>query len=244
MSINKQISIKVPIFNALDYLGLDRLQDMPVFMTWAVEAEKEIGHNSHVLPRHKKVLDICGCKAELPCNAEVLEIALLGEHDCSCNNLRDNLSGGTIVGEQSGFLIVDVGSISGGGSYGCLMYEIQGNHIVFYQNLDGKKITIQYLGMEMDDEGFPLVSENHSRAIMQYILWRYGVRSRYSANPLSAQQTQMDMAEWSRLCRNARAKDNEMSPAEMEVASQLLNNNPLSGYGLNIGMRTKAWSNY
>ena len=42
MSINKLISIRNPIVDALDMVGADRSVDMPVFTTWAIQAEKEI----------------------------------------------------------------------------------------------------------------------------------------------------------------------------------------------------------
>jgi len=250
MSINKLVSIKNAIINALDYVGVDRTQDMPVLMNWALEAEREIGHTSHDLTRQKVVLDVHCCTAELPCNAEILEFALFGSHDCSCNDLRDwylsfeksfDSSGGATGGFDGGnFFVIDMSGDYCGWGNG-LLYEIQNNKIVFHQSLKHSHITIQYLGLELDDEGFAKVSENHLRAIRQYILWQYGERSKYSANPMGIQNIELAKQEWFRLCKHARADDKKLSPSEQSLLGNILNNNPYNGHGLSIGMRTFGW---
>lgn len=251
MSINKLISIKSPIIDTFDFLGTDRSKDMPVFMTWAIEAEKEIGHSSHVLTRQKKLIDIHGCKAELPCNAEVLEYAVLGAQNCDCNDLRDNFSfaglppgnintsGSSAFLDGTGFLVIDVG----GDNNNCnnLDYEIQDNCIIFHRKQGNSVLTIQYLGLSLDEEGFPKISENHTRAIRQYLMLQYMIRSKFSSNPFSSNDIQIAEQKWGRLVRHARADDNELSPSENEQLGNMISNNPYPGKGLIVGMRTNNW---
>lgn len=255
MSINKLISINTAIIDALEMFGTDRSVTMPTLMMWAVEAEKEIGHSSHILPRHKKIIDVHGCKAELPCNCEVLEYAVVGAQNCDCNDLRDNFYGvitnntintsgnGTAVLDGTGFLVVDVTDFDNG-TFNCLDYEIQNNCMIFRRKPGNSVITIQYLGHPLDEEGFPLVSENHIRAIRQYIVWRYMERSKFSSNKMSSQDTELAKQEWGRLCRHARADDAILSPSENSEIGNMLSNNPYSGKGLWVGMRTANWFNY
>jgi hypothetical protein len=249
MSINRLVSIKNAIQNALDMLGIDRAKDMPVLMTFAMDAEKAIGGVGS-FKRHKKVLDIHGCKAELPCNVEKLEAAILGLTDCSCNDIRDFCSPafatsgtGNITSDTNGFLVIDLPS-GGSTSYSYVDYEVQNNCLIFYNNLDGKKIAVQYLGYELGEDEFPLISENHVRAISAYIQWQYALRSKYSSNPLPDMLLMENKREWFRLASNARALDAELQPAEKEDIAQMLSDNPYAGRGLHVGMNLTYWNRY
>lgn len=237
MSINKLISIKNPIIDALDMVGADRSVDMPIFMNWAMQAEKEI-FSTPPAKRQRKVLDIVGCRAEIPCCAMVLEGAIMGDHGCDCGDLFDRCFLGNIfvnAGTPAGFLIVDYSTPDNVTETGFKAYEIQDNHIVFKQNLDGHKVTIQFKGYEEDDQGFIMISENHVRAITEYILWKYGVRSEYTQKQLSLQSTDLHRREWNRLCRHARAMDNMLNESE-RAEMALLVNDPYKGYGYSVGM--------
>lgn len=244
MSINRIISIKNPILNAFDMVGVDRARDLPVFMTWAIQAENEIGGTN--LVKEKRVLDIKGCKAELPCNAVELQVAMLGAQDCSCNDLRDLCGGVGIISPNAfsdgWFLVIDPPS-DGSSVLGYVDYEIQNGCLVFYRNLDGQHVTVQYLGQPLDEEGFPKISENHVRAITEYILWQYCKRSKYSSNPLSDSMIAQHQREWFRLCSHARADDAKLNPSEQEDVAQMLSN-PYSGRGLRVGMSLVNWNNF
>ena len=63
MSINRLISINNPIINAMDLAAVDHANHRPLFMTWAYQAEKEIG-SYYQYERQWKVIDVCGCTAE------------------------------------------------------------------------------------------------------------------------------------------------------------------------------------
>lgn len=254
MSINRLISIKNPIINALDMVGLDRSSNMPTFVTWAIQAEEEIASH-YALVKHIEILDIKGCVAYLPCNAVYLQYAIMGAQDCSCNDLRnlctgfgnpnvavENNGGGALL-DQNTFLIVDLPDVRSGNPTNLtgVQYEIQGNKLVFYNDLDGQQITVQYLGQKLDDEGFPMISQNHVRAIEAYILYKYCTRAAFSSNPGLSNKAQEHKLEWGRLCRHARADDAELSPSEHESVANALND-PYAGRGLYAGMRPVYWN--
>ena len=245
MSINKLISIKSPIVDALDMVGGDRSVDMPVFMTWAYQAEKEIG-SPLPLKRKRAVLDIVGCKAALPCCVETLEGAIMGDHGCDCADLFNNcFLGNVFINTQSppSFLIVDYNPNATDYYGGIVDYQIQDNHIVFKNNLDGKKVTIQYKGYDEDKEGFLMISENHARAITEYILWKYGVRSEYTQKPLAPALTNQHKLEWFRLCRHSRAMDNLLTPSDRIELTGLVND-PYKGIGLWVGMHPTGFNDW
>lgn len=244
MSINKLISIKNPIINALTIVGADRAKDMPVYVNWAMEAEKEIG-SFYGFVKKKVVLDITGCKAEIPCDAVYIQMAVMGAQDCNCNDLTDlcDLNGIQVNGplapisppealDQSGFLIVDFGSTRG---LRTVDFQIQNNKIVFSSNQTSQHVTVQYLGVELDCDGLPMIGENHVRAIEHYILYRYAIRSKFSSNPININDTMLFKGEWDRLCKHARADDAELSPTERrDIVAQI--HNPFAGHSLSQGM--------
>lgn len=242
MSINKLISIRNPIIDALDMVGGDRSVDMPIFTTWAIQAEKEIMSKGSMV-RQKAVLTITGCMAQLPCGVVILQRAIMGDHGCDCESLFGRCFGAgssffanTGSGAASGFLIVDV--FSGNDTIdpiGFVDYQIQNNSIVFNRDMDGQKITIQYIGYEEDENGFVMISENHSRAITEYILWKYGVRSEYAQKQLSPVSTREHQREWNRLCRHARAQDSILTEVDREQIACVLND-PYAGRGLWVNM--------
>lgn len=241
MSINKLISIKIPILDAMDQLGLDHEQDRPLFTRWATLAEKDIS-SKYQFERKIAVLDIVNCTAKLPSDARYVQRAILGDLGCECRDLFATLcsaiplSSATLNASADGnFLVVDMGT-----GYtqimGSIPHVIQDNKIILNQNLDGQKLTIQYLGYKTDEEGFMMVGENHVPAIMWFIIWRYYFRKR-NKNSLDYGQMNKAEQEWNRECSNARAKDNELTESERnEIACML--NDPYIGWGLEVGMNT------
>lgn len=245
MSINKLISIRNPIINAFSTVGDDRVKDMPTYVNWAMEAEKEIGGIGGFVKK-KAVLDICGCKAEIPCDAVYMQVALMGEQDCSCDDLgvlvstgqfKVNQATNKVISpaalDQSGFLVFDFNSDEG--CWGIVDFEIQNNCMVFATNQNKVKVTIQYLGIETDCDGFPMISENHIRAIEHYLLYRYALRSRFSQKMMPLNEVQFYKEEWFRLCKHARADDAELTPTDrLDIVRAI--NNPYAGHSLSEGM--------
>lgn len=242
MSINKLISIRNPVIDAITLLGLDHDKDMPALTRWAELAELEIG-SRYQYERKRVVLDITGCSACLPTDAMKLERAILGDHGCDCEDLFATcITNGSIYNDQSnqdlsGFLIVDLAATTGSTQgYGIVMYEIQDNKILFMNDYDGQKVTIQYLGLVTDCDGFMMVGQNHVRAITAYLMYMNMARKkRKTGNEM--QEMIMWRNEWNLLCSHARADDAELTETDRMAISDMVND-PFAGVGLWKGMRT------
>jgi|SRR6478609_5825211 len=237
MSINKLISIKNPIIDALDMMAVDHDKHIPMLMVWATLAEKEIGGSNVV--RKWKVLDVCGIFAELPCDISYIEGAIFGNHGCECSGLFNKIFIGKapyIYGtNDSPFLIVDVFPYGNNGQCNIINYGIQDNKLVFEACLNQDHITIQYMGYETDCDGFLMVGQNHVEAITEFLTYKWLKRKRRKTN---ADMNEMNMAyrEWSRLCAHARALDAELNPSERQEVSDMIND-PYAGKSLAAGMR-------
>lgn len=251
MSQNKLVSVNNVIINLLDDLALDHTKYKPMFTNWALWAEKQIG-SFYQYQKKFAVVDICGCTAELPCDVVYLQRAIMGDRGCNCNDLFNMVCGSlmTNVSMASGninstsFLVVDLPSsattTSGTFSFGFMGYDIQDNKIIFKQNLDGQKVTIQYLGMEVDCDGIPLVGANHLEALGEYCMYKFRRR-----NPKSGIQLGMirdHKAEWEKLAARSRGDDAEVNDSDQKRIVALLHDPyagkglplvPFSGYGSN-----------
>lgn len=239
MSVNKMLSIKVPVLNAFQDMGIDLAKDIPTFTRWASEAEKQIGSYYSFKKKHA-VLTIKGCTTELPCEASFVQRVLLGDFGCDCEDLFGrilNLSPSVISDNtQSGFIVLNVENNDlPTCSFSGIRWEVQQNKLVFDSNRDGEKITIQYLGFEVDADGLPMVGENHVEAIVEYIMYKYCTRSRFSPIKMDHTDVQMHWKEWHRLCSHARAEDAQLSETDrLQIVAMI--HDPYVGYGLEVGM--------
>lgn len=241
MSINKLISIKNPIVDAMDMLGVDHTAFTPLFTRWAILAEKDIG-SYFQFKKKRAVLDIVNCHACLPADAVYLQRALLGDFGCDCADLFNSVCGnlGAISADQSslsqgGFLIVDLAS-SNGTIRSFVGHTVQGNKIIFNQDYDGQKTTIQYLGYETDCDGFMMVGENHVQAIMWNLIWKFYFQKK-DINNFEISKMREAKLEWNRECSHSRAVDGELTETEREYAVDMLHD-PYIGRGLYAGMTT------
>ena len=238
MSINKLISIKNAIDDATDMAAIDHNNFLPLFMTWAAYAEKEIGGASAITKY--AVLDICGCAAELPCDAISVEGAILGCHETNCGQLFSNVfstqfTTSHVVGNN--FVIVDVGGSQDYLSCGIVPYTYQDNKLIFGNGcITATQITIKYLGTVNDCDGYPLVSENHIEAITEFISYKW-LRRKRKKSQADVREMELARMEWDRLCIHARALDNQLTDTDKEEIAQMLHD-AYSGRGLWQGMKT------
>lgn len=242
MSINKLISIKNPIIDAIDQLGLDHTQDEPVFTTWAIKAEEKIG-SYFQYEKKRAVLTIENCIAKLPPDARFLQRAVLGDLGCDCADLFNSLCSQIPLASNilnasaasTSFLIVDMGT-----GYtdviGSIPHVVQDNKIILTQNLDGKKLTIQYLGYKTDCDGFVEINANHTDAIMWFIIWKYWYRKR-NLSPMEQGKMNEAKREWHTQCAHSRAVDGEPTESEKLEMNRMMHD-PLIGMGLDMGMHT------
>lgn len=241
MSINKLVSIKNPIVDAMDFLNIDHDKFIPKFTRLAELAEKEIG-SWFQYERVRKVLDVTNCTACLPDDAVYVQVVLLGDHgeDCAdlmnrwCLTLNASTNYGTV---NNTFYAIDISDQTGEGwNGGGVQFNIQNNKLIFDRNYDGRKVTIQYLRFKKDCDGFLEVSENHINAIRWYIIFNH-LYGKGSMNSLEYGKMNKAEQEWHRECAHARAVDGEISDSDRQrmVAGY---HNPWSGIGLNSGMYT------
>ncbi len=252
MSINKLVSIKSAVQDTFEDTGIDITKDIPVFTRWAVNAEKEIG-SFYSYRKKTSVLTINQCRAKLPCDAMSVQIVVSGDQGCDCADLFNRCS---LLGDNSfpvtplttfsnlnSFLIIDSTLGLNNLCFGNISWSIQNDNLVFNQNLDGQKVTIQYLGLETDCDGFPMICENHLEAITEFIMYKYCIRSRFSSMKMDLGDTKLHFAEWNRLCSHARAMDNDLSQSDKNEIYCMIHN-PLSGWGLTLGMHQPlGWTN-
>lgn len=237
MSINRLISIHDAVFNAQKDMGVDTTADVPTLTRWAVEAEREIG-SYYGWKKQNAVLTGVNCIAYLPCQAMKVQYVIMGDHGCECGDLVRSIS--TYASNASAtindtFFVVDRASdefMCGG-----INWEVQNNKLVFQGSVDGQKLTIQYLGYELDCDGFLMVNENHIVAIADYIKWKFAERSRYSPQKMDHGDIGYLQRRWVEEKLMARADDSQISETDREQIVSMLHD-PFSGFGLSYNMNT------
>ncbi|CAK0764772.1 hypothetical protein CCP3SC1AL1_350018 [Gammaproteobacteria bacterium] len=247
MSINKLISVKNPIVDAMDLLGIDHDKNIPFFTRQAVLAEEEIGSSYQYITK-REVLTIKNCIACLPSDAMYIDIAIMGDLGCDCGDLRANFCGGINLPSTYGtanntFLVVDIGSAAEGGSLrGFCDFSVQNNKMVFANNYDGQFVTVQYLAPEVDCDGFVMIGQNHIQAIKWYIIWMYYFR-KFGKNSLEYGQMNKAEEQWYRECAHARAQDAILTESQRAKIVGMFHA-PYIGIGLSRGMNTTLGNSY
>jgi len=232
--MRNKVSIMAPVNKVLDYMGSESVDDVPVLMDWAIDADKSIGAK-YDYKEVIRVLDIVNCRAVLPCGTVEVNGLLLGDHGCDCGLLFDQgqivIRGlSTDIETTTGFVAIDIVSDV---ELRCsaTQWYVQDNNVVLDTNYDGNKVTVRLLMYQLDNDGFPLVNENNVEAIAAYLEWRTAARSKWSKDKRDVMPansiTEMENR-WERLCADARAQSGMPSPAEKADISDLLSN-PISG---------------
>ena len=156
MSINKLVNIREAVFDATEDMGIDVSSQIPLMTNWALKAEKKIG-SYYGWKKKRAVLDVKGCTAALPIGAMAVQFVVHGDHGCDCEELVGNVSRWASSFDASSnevFLVIDYPELGSTTSCYGNDWETQDNKLVFKDNMDGDKVTIQYLGYECDEDGF------------------------------------------------------------------------------------------
>ena len=250
MSLLKKVSIKIPVFQFIEDVGLDETRMLPLLKRWAVEADHKIG-SYYAYKRQICVVEVNECKAELPCSTVGVLAWIYGDHGCNCGLLfkscyKTQATLGIAISGLNGFDVVDPVGHSGIVQPVNVGWEVQNNHIVFNNSFPaGQKITIQYLGYEEDDEGFPKINNNHLTAVAAYLEWKLARQSRWKPTVRTQNEQAIKEMErrWAQECRQARAEDGQPSESERkEIVSMI--NDPMSGIGLIARDLYDNWYNY
>lgn len=251
MSVNKLISIRNPIMDAMTMLNLDHDKDEAIFTAWATDAEKQIG-SFNQYERLRAVLDITGCSACLPVDCVMVEIAIMGNLGAGCENLfaavcsNDDIAVRITQGGETNFLVVDVGDPANPVyPYGYVNYNIQNNKIIFDYDYTDRQVTVQYLRYKTDCNGFMEVGKNHVNAIKWFLVYQYLSRRMLGKSRDYIDRNMFNHAyqEWNRECANARAEDNRPTFSDRQKIAKMYSD-PFSGRGLWQGMYTTLGNNY
>lgn len=241
MGVNKLISIRVPVLEALGDMGIDHGKNITDFTRWAVRAEKAIG-SYYSYKRKIAVITVSKFRAELPCDAVYVQRVLLGDYGCDSADLFNyvcTITRAINVSQTDTFLIIDKPEDASEVLVSPIKWEIQNNCIVLNDNYDNQKITVQYLGLEIDNDGFPMVLEGHVDAIVEYIMYRFARRSRFSREQKMELGDVRDLKlSWNELMLEARADDAILSESDRQEIVAMLHD-PLSGIGLEVGMNDR-----
>lgn len=240
MSVNRLVNIRIPVLDAIQDMGLDITKDVPTITRWASDAEREIG-SYYSLKRKHEVLVVDGCTADIPCDASSVKGVLLGDFGCDCGELFSRCFGfaqSISAANTDTFLVIDKPTNENMFLLGGLKWSVQQGRIIFSQSFDKQKITIQYLGFAIDQDGFPMVMENHKEAIVAFIMYKYALRSRFTPNKMDRSDVRDLWKEWMRLCSHARADDSELTDSERQEIVMMIHD-PWIGYGLEVGMHNR-----
>lgn len=94
------------------------------------------------------------------------------------------------------------------------------NGCINFNSLDGTKIGISYMGVDLDEEGWPLISETHEDAVTAYIMYMHlGVRF-WSGNLPQYVYNEAKLR-WFDLCGQARGDDELPNAEELKYLGNL-----------------------
>lgn len=233
--INKPVSMKNIVYDAIENMGLDHNKWTPLFTRWAIEADQKIDAPKDY-KLDIKVLTVNGCSAVLPCCVHSVKALVLGDYGCECGHIFSNIyssyrrySGIRFTAESTvGFIVVDVGS---GRTSACnVRWNIQNGCIVLDGNYDTQKITIDTLCYVTDASGIPLTHATSADALTAYIEWRLAKRTRWNKNlgNIAEMGIRELFRDWTRLCAQARADSDVVSESEWDDMVRMWND-PMSG---------------
>jgi hypothetical protein len=184
-------------------LGLrDTTNHIMNFIEWAFEAEMKIG-SKDTFSEKTQTLKIYNKKAKLPCDFY---------------KLIDLMIGGDYNQPTSSTFKTKEGHIDSTPS----KYYLDDSYIHFSSASDGTEVDIAYLGVELDENGFPFIEQSHVDAVSAYIMWKHKAVEYY--NQKLPQYIYKDLENrWYWLCGQARGNDNMPSQHEMQKVASVWN---------------------
>lgn len=232
----QKVSIRQALINFRDDTAQGHTNDTPVLLEWAKRAEFRI-NSKPALSRSIGVFDVKNCRVTLPASALGVLLVFDGDKGCDCNQLfTQALSyygqyGITNIGTNLFFYFQPQGSET---LNILLNYEWQQDSIVFYGTIP-KQVTVWYVHLPTDEEGFPLVSANHIEAITAFLEYMKAKQTTWGKKGFSFSEVNFLKNEWHRLCADAGARDLEPSMADREIIRRLTNDMLIGTYkGINL----------
>lgn len=195
----KLYNLKTAFGHVADLYGVTISES--AFETLALNAWELIGNKHTRL--HRYIGNVENKKLELPCNVELIESVHVPINDAQVTSSDSSyLNSGNIYTESY------IDAIRGFDDVfyqkGKLVNYKEVDNILYF-NKNYPKVMVIYHGIEVDDEGLPLINDKEMRAIAAYVayatLYREGLMKRDGG---IIQLAQTINAEWLRLCNAAR----------------------------------------
>lgn len=206
----KKVSVKEIILSAAERLDDSIMQDIPLLVKWSKDVENKIGSKySH--PVDAKAFEVDGCYVEMSDEMFSILRVYLGDVSSQCNLL---------ISEYNEVLYPSLNVIGdyiytnlNGVEVDPQLYTVKDNSVWFVDDMNGNTITLIYEHLKTDTEGYPIVNESHSDALIYYFMYRDLERYKYKKYK-QKKLTNIDLAypgqverEYHREVRNARAQD-------------------------------------
>jgi hypothetical protein len=162
----------------------------------------------HVAPRiiENKVNDVCDSDPELGSE----NLSNLNSFEINTGVSRNNNNGS-----------INSYSYQFGPVPNAKVYTIE-NGYIFVNFIEEGKLGLSYLGLCLDDDGWPLIDFHHEDAVTHYCMYMYKARE-YYANKLPHHVFKEMQNRWFYLCGQARGRSALPSRPEMDYLSNLWN---------------------
>jgi hypothetical protein len=106
------------------------------------------------------------------------------------------------------------------------------NGFVYFNQMEKGKVGISYMGIMIDEQGWPMIAEDHADAISAYLIYMWTKR-RFIMGKIGVGNYQLLKAEWEWKCGQARGEDELPNQAELRyLANQWMQLVPLPNKSL------------
>jgi len=230
-----KVSLNRIIGNVIGNLRIKNTNDIhDDFARWACEAVNKIG-SKQSYRRFECELNIRNRKAPLPPNFVYLNAVKYGNKilPVTKRSFRlfnkgedtNNLANANVAKLNTGINAQGSSGSITGYSYNYdiapsdQVFSIDNGCINFNVN-DDERIGISYMGIDLDEEGWPLIAEVHEDAVTHYVMYMYKAAD-YWAGKMN-RGTYKDLeTRWFDLCGQARGDDEMPNSEEMKYLSSM-----------------------
>lgn len=233
------ISIREAITQAVEQTTEDHLDLFPTLITWARKAEDAIG-SDYTYEDNIIALTVQNYRAKLPIATKKVVAIIDGDQTASGYEAFYNNWNNYIETELPYFGedVIFRWNVSGNVYRPFpLKWKVVDNTILFETNPNVAEITVLAKQYKTDEEGLPMINENHITAIALYIKWQLAELERYKKfrklrlSHIDNNYVAELKDNWIKARNAARGEDLDVTEDQLRMASEMLNN-PLSGNGL------------
>lgn len=235
---SQKVSLYRIIGNTIGNLGLKNASNhIDDFARWAQEAELLIG-SKNSYKHYECEIEIKNKKACLPPNFCYLEGLKLGDHFLNVtyrefrmfgNNNPGNLAGGAAANINTG-VTAEFRNDNLGFNFGysnevdstANVFSIVNGFIYVNSLQDGTRIGISYQGLEVDDDGWPLIAKDHELAVTSYLMWKFKSVEYFNGKLRGDIYKELEQR-WYWLCGQARGDDEMPDQKELEYLGNMWN---------------------